>query len=125
MITNIFLASRNAYTAERSEIRQMAYTPQAILDLFEAFKMEVSKTLIFLKVTQATSSILSNHNDRLIPIGNVAASGGRNVMQGLSCNTGIVNKHGSSCCCIIFKPSLWLSILYSREGKLLQEDSMI
>ena len=41
---------RTQETADRSEIKQIAYTPQAILDLFEAFKLEVSKTLIFLKV---------------------------------------------------------------------------
>lgn len=41
---------RTKEMADKSEIRQIAYTPQQVMDLFAAFRAEVNKTLIFLKV---------------------------------------------------------------------------
>ena len=41
---------RTDETAQKSEIKQIAYTPAAVMELFQAFRAEVAKTLIFLKV---------------------------------------------------------------------------
>ena len=37
--------------AEKSEIKQIAYTPADVMGLFQSFREQVDKTLIFLKVS--------------------------------------------------------------------------
>jgi len=42
---------RTEKLAGTSEIKQIAYSPKDVLSLFDVFKQEVSKTLIFLKAS--------------------------------------------------------------------------
>lgn len=42
---------RTEETAAVSEIRRIAYTPADVMRLFSAFRAEVDKTLLFLKVS--------------------------------------------------------------------------
>ncbi len=41
--------SRSEATARTSDIKAAPYTPQHVLDLFEAFRSEAGKALLFLK----------------------------------------------------------------------------